>query len=98
MNQELPPNEDFSSPEARESHIERCIEELAQREGMDSGDIRSDMQTFFEIIQVDPDACLYFEILSEMTGLPIGDIVAYTEAQIAKQAQEDNSEESGSGN
>ena len=64
--------------ESRESVIDRMIEELAQREGMNPDDIISDIITFAELLEEDEGARGYFEELAERMGISLEEILEYS--------------------
>lgn len=63
--------------EGRESIVDRLIEELAQKEGMDPQDIFADIITFIELSQEDEDARFYFEELAEKIGVSFDEMMEY---------------------
>jgi len=76
---EKPPN--F---ENRESVIDGLIESLAEREGMNSEDIISDIITFAELSEEDEGAKGYIEEVAERIGIPYDEMIVY----VIKKAKE----------
>jgi hypothetical protein len=70
--------------ESRESVIDKLIESLAEREGMNPDDIFSDINTFFELSKEDEDAVVYLEEVAERIGIPLDELMEYA----AKKAEE----------
>ena len=64
--------------ENRESFINKLIEDLATREGMNSEDIFSDIITFAELYKTDEDAGAYLEEVAEKIGISFEEMLEYT--------------------
>ena len=69
--------ENIPSFENRESLIDGLIENLAEREGMNSEDIFSDIITFVELSKEDEDAKVYLEDIAESIGIPFEEMMQY---------------------
>lgn len=63
--------------ENRELVIDGLIQNLAEKEGMSSDDIFSDIVTFIEISEGDEDAKFYFEELAEKIGISFEEMMGY---------------------
>jgi len=63
--------------ENREKEIDNLIENLAEREGMSSEDIFSDIITFAEISKEDEDAKAYLEEVAEKIGISPDEMFEY---------------------
>jgi hypothetical protein len=63
--------------ESRESVIDKMIENLAEREGMNPDDILSDIVTFLELSREDGDAVAYLEEVAERIGIPLDELMEY---------------------
>jgi hypothetical protein len=62
--------------ESKEKAINRLIEELAVKEGMNAEDILSDIATFNELAEEDEDAKAYLEELAEKLGVSVDDLLS----------------------
>lgn len=74
--------ETIPNPENREETIHRFIENFAEREGMNSGDIFSDIITFAELYETDKDTRIYFEEIAEAIGVSFEEIIEYAMKQL----------------
>lgn len=74
--------ETIPNPENREHIIDGLIENFADREGMNSNDIFSDLITFAELYETDKDARIYFEEIAEALGISFEEIIEYAMKQL----------------
>lgn len=77
--------EKLSSPENRESAIDKLVEGLAEKEGMNPEDIFSDIITFAKICEQDEDAKAYFEEIAEKIGITFEETMQYAIKKIEGQ-------------
>jgi hypothetical protein len=70
--------EEPSKIESKESAIDKLIEDLAEREGMNPEDILSDIITFIELSKEDDDAKVYFEEVAEKIGISFDEMLEYS--------------------
>ncbi len=67
----------FESKENQEAIIDRLIDTLAEKEGMNPEDIFSDIITFTKLSQEDEDAKFYLVELAEKIGISLEEMIAY---------------------
>lgn len=67
-------NEKFESPD---NSLRESIEKFVQSQETSYYDVVCDARVYLEVLQSDPDAIGFFEVIAEAVDVPVGEVIEF---------------------